>query len=77
MKSRSYHKEIQRNSAQVLDVFDDIYIDRRTVDNVVQKLIKVPCVYGSRSRILKSLENRGNTLKIPLVCINISSITRS
>jgi len=76
MKSRSYHKEIQRNSAQVLDVFDDIYIDRRTVDNVVQKLIKVPCVYGSRSRILKSLENRGNTLKIPLVCINIASITR-
>ena len=76
MKYRSHHKEIQKNTAQLLDVFDDIYIDRRSPNDVIQKLIKVPCVYSSRSRILKSLENRGNTLTLPLIHIGLSSLSR-
>ena len=76
MKIRSYRREIQNSTAQMLDVFNDIVIDRRDKDNHVQQLITVPCVYGSRSRILKSLENRNNTVQLPLVCISISGLRR-
>lgn len=76
MKTRSYHKEIQLNTAQVLDLFNDITIDRRTMDNSIQQTFKVSCVYGSRRRILKSLENRGNNLKLPIICITIAGISR-
>jgi hypothetical protein len=75
MKFRSYNGEIRTATAQTLDVFNDITIDRRNV-NGVQKLIHVPCVYGNRSRILKSLENKNKTLKIPLMVITKQSITR-
>lgn len=76
MQYRSYHKEIQKNTAQVLDVFSGIYIDRRNTKDVVQQLIKVPCLYGSRSRILKSLENRADNLTLPLVCLSINGVSR-
>lgn len=76
MKVRSYRREIQKSTAQMLDVFNDITIDRRDKDNHVQQLITVPCVYGSRSRILKSLENRNNTVQLPLIFLSISGLRR-
>lgn len=76
MNYRSYHKEIQKVTAQFLDLFDGIIIDRRTPANVVQKTFKVPCLYESRSRILKSIENRSNTLPLPIICSSIQSISR-
>jgi hypothetical protein len=59
-----------------MDVFNDIVIDRRDNLGNIQKQIKVPCIYGSRSRILKSLENRSNTLKLPLIAVTITGLTR-
>jgi len=76
MKYRSYHRELERTTAQVIDLFNDITIDRRDQKNNVQQLINVPCVYGNRSRILKSLQNRDKTLSIPLTCISMEGITR-
>ena len=75
MKFRSYNEEIKTATAQFLDLFNDIVIDRRD-RNGVQKLIKVPCVYGDRSRILKSLENRNKTLKIPLISVTKQGFAR-
>jgi hypothetical protein len=75
MKIRSYNGEIRTATAQTLDVFNDIIIDRRDSTGV-QKLIHVPCIYGNRSRVLKSLENKNKTLKIPLMVISKGSITR-
>lgn len=76
MVVRSYNKEIVIATRMFMDVFNDIVIDRRdNVDNI-QKEIKVPCLYGGRSRILKSLENRGSTLRLPLIAVTITGFSR-
>lgn len=75
MKYRSYNSEFITSTAQLLDVFDQIVIDRRDKSGV-QQLIHVPCVFGNRSRILKSLENRNKTLKVPMMAITMGSISR-
>jgi hypothetical protein len=76
MKVRSYNKEIKIATKMLIDVFNDIIIDRRDSQDNIQKYISVPCIYGNRSRILKSLENRNKTLKIPLSCLSITGISR-
>lgn len=75
MRTRSYNAEIRTATAQVLDVFNDIIIDRRDSAGI-KKLIRVPCVYGNRSRILKSLENKNKTFKVPMVVIRKESLNR-
>jgi len=76
VKYRSYNAEFRTSTAQLLDVFSSIVIDRRDNKNVVQELIRVPCVFGQRDRVLKSLENRDKTLKIPLITLSVNSMTR-
>lgn len=76
MKYRSYQRDIESATAQMLDLFNDIVIDRRTPNNTVQKTFKVNCLYESRSRILKQIENRSNTMSLPLISISIGSISR-
>lgn len=76
MKYRSYNREFRQATAQILDVFNRITIDRRDNQNNVQKLVNVSCVYGNRSRILKSLENKNKTFKLPLVSISMGNISR-
>ena len=76
MKYRSYNAEFRTSTAQLLDVFSSIVIDRRDNKNVVQELIRVPCVFGQRDRVLKSLENKDKTLKVPLITLSITSMTR-
>jgi hypothetical protein len=75
MRKRSYNGEIKTATAQILDVFNNITIDRRDSTGV-QKLIHVPCIYGNRSRVLKSMENKNKTLKIPLIVISKGSLSR-
>lgn len=76
MKYRSYNRELRTSTAQLLDTFNNIKIDRRDNGNNVQKLISVPCVYGNRSRILKSLENRNKTLKLPMIALSMGNLSR-
>lgn len=76
MKYRSYNREFRTATAQILNIFNDITIDRRDAKDNIEKLITVPCVYGNRSSILKSLENGNKTLKIPLITLNMDSISR-
>ena len=75
MKYRSYNTEFITSTAQLLDVFDQITIDRRDKSGI-QQLINVPCVFGNRSRILKSLENRNKTLKVPMMCITMGGMSK-
>jgi len=75
MKIRSYHKEVEKATAQILDCFNNITIERSD-ETGIQKTIAVPCVYGNRSRVLKSLENRNKTIKLPMLCISMGSLTR-
>lgn len=76
MRIESYNKEIKVATAQVLDVFNNIEIERLDKVGNLQKTISVPCLYGSRSRILKSLENRAATLKPPLLALSIVDFSR-
>ena len=76
MKTRSYNNELKLATAQFLDVFNDMVVVRKTSKGQTQKSITVPCRYGSRSRILKSSENRGATLKLPLMATVITGMER-
>ena len=75
-KFRSYNNEIKYSTAQILDFFNDIVIDRRDGQNNVEKLLRVPCVYGNRSRILKSLENKNKTLSVPLIVLSLKRLSK-
>ncbi len=76
MKYRSYNFELQNSTAQILDVFNNIKISRYYSDGNTQKDFYVPCVYGNRSRVLKSLENRNKTTKLPIITLSMTNLTR-
>ena len=78
MKFVSYNAEFKRATAMLLDVFDNVSISRQrtTRSSTATKTISVPCLYGSRSRLLKSLENRNKTLKVPVMTISMTDISR-
>jgi len=75
-KIHSYNNEIKFATAQLLDVFNDITIDRYDNAHNVTKKIRVPCRFGNRDRILKSLENRDKTVELPIIVITLNSIRR-
>lgn len=75
MRFISYNKEINIATKQIMDVFNNIRI-KRWAGPCVEKIIHVPCVYGNRSRILKSLENRAKNLQLPLISITKTDISR-
>lgn len=76
MRTLSYNFELKTATAQILDVFNNIRIRRYDNQNSIQKTISVPCLYGNRSRILKSLENKNKTLKAPLIVISMGNVSR-
>jgi len=75
MKFFSHNDEIKEVTAQLLDVFNNLEIRRigQVNNQIVTKTINVPCVAGHRSRILKSLENRDKTLKLPLISLAVKT----
>jgi hypothetical protein len=75
MKFISYNREFNIATKQFADVFNNIRIKRWNGQSL-QKTIHVPCVYGNRSRILKSLENRNKTLQLPMISFNKTSLVR-
>lgn len=59
-------------------LFNNIQIER-TDNKGVTTLLKVPCVYGQRSRILKSFQNqdRLGTYSLPMISYNRTGYTRA
>jgi len=79
MKFESYNKEIRNATGQLMDAFDNIRVRRIAKipgGNDKTLTINVPCVYGPRSRITKSLENRDKTLKLPITSISLIGFAR-
>jgi len=76
MKFYTNGRYLQQNTAQVIDVFNNILIKRRDATGKVVQQIYVPCVYGNRSRILKSIDSRSGTHKVPIIVITTNSISR-
>ena len=81
MKYRSYNSELIIATSLIVNVFNDIIIDRQRhkgnrdfsvpidFSDVVQQEIEIPCILGDRSIILKSLENEPGRYKLPLIVL--------
>ncbi len=79
MKFYSHNYEFRNTTAQVMDVFNNMIIKRRRASGdgtINNKNIPVPCVYGPRSRIYKSLENKDGVAVLPMTSISFSGINR-
>lgn len=86
MRYRSYNSEILIATTLLIDVFNDIIIDRRkhgvkrdfskavSLNEIVQQKIEIPCILGDRSIILKSLENEPGKYKLPLIILQTKSL---
>ena len=77
MEIRSYNKELALANLMFLRIFNNIRIDKPMPNGTVKE-IKVNCVFGNRSRIIKGLENpdRRATYKLPIICINRTGYSR-
>jgi hypothetical protein len=86
MKYRSYNSEILIATTLLVNIFNDIIIDRRkhglkrdfskpiSLDEIVQQKLEIPCILGDRSIILKSLENEPGKYKLPIIILQNKSI---
>ena len=86
MRYRSYNSELLISTTLVVNVFNDIVIDRRrhgltadyskavTLGDIVQQTIEVPCVLGDRAPIIKSLENEPGKYRMPLIILQMKGI---
>ena len=78
MEFQSYNSELAIANLLFARPFSNIRIGR-TDSNGNETQIPVTCVFGQRSRILKSLENpdrRGN-MKVPMIVINRTGYSRN
>ena len=78
MEFQSYNSELAIANLLFARPFSNIRIGR-TDSNGNEIQIPVTCVFGQRSRILKSLENpdrRGN-MKVPMIVINRTGYSRN
>ena len=78
MEIRSYNQELSYANLLFLRLFNNIVITRQLANGKSQD-VKVKCVLGQRSRILKNLENpdRKGTYKIPMIAINRTGYSRN
>lgn len=86
MKYRSFNEELLIATALLINVFNDIVIDRRkhglkkdfskpiSLKDIAQQEIEIPCILGDRSHILRSLENEAGKYKLPLIILSNKSI---
>ena len=86
MRYRSFNEELLIATALLINVFNDIIIDRRkhglkrdfskaiSLKEVAQQKIEIPCILGDRSSILRSLENEQGKYKLPLIILSNKSI---
>lgn len=85
-KLRSYNEQFLIAAALLANIFNDIVIQRRkhkqnrdyskpiNIKDILQKNIQVPCIFGDRSIILKSLQNHQGAIKLPLIVLQSAGI---
>lgn len=77
MKSRAFSWEIHDIVAQFMAAFDDVVIGRYNRQREEKDRIEVGYVYQPKRRVVNDLENRAQTLKLPMVAVTIGGITRN
>jgi len=77
MRKQSFSFEIQDLIIQFLAAFNNVVIDRyEGKDRVKGQKIQVRYVYAPKQRVLFDLINPGQNLVLPVVAVNLNSISR-
>ena len=76
MKNQTYHFEIKDVLTQFVAAFDDIIIKRYDKNRIPQSLLQVRYVYSPKQRVMYDLVNKAMNITIPVVAININSVSR-
>lgn len=76
MKNQTYHFEVKDLITQFVTAFDDIIINRYDKNRIPQNKVQVRYVYAPKQRVLYDLVNLAQNITVPVVSINMSSISR-
>lgn len=76
MKAQYYGFEIKDVMRQFVSAFNSIVINRYNKDRSVQEKIQANFVYAPKERVLYDLVNRNQHLKLPVVAVSMSGLTR-
>lgn len=76
VKNQTFHFEIKDLVTQFVAAFDDIIIKRYDKNRVPQNDVQVRYVYAPKQRVLYDLVNKAQNLTVPVVAVNINSVSR-
>ena len=76
MRKRAYHFEIKDLLTQFVAAFDDTVISRFDKNRNAKQNIDVRYVFAPKQRIMYDIVNKAQNLTLPVVAINLTSVTR-
>ena len=76
MKNRAFHFEIKDLLTQFIAAFDDTVISRFDRGRNPKQDIEVRYVFAPKQRVMYDIVNRAQNLTLPVVAVNLASITR-
>jgi hypothetical protein len=76
VRKRAYHFEIKDLLTQFVAAFDDTVISRFDKNRNAKQNIDVRYVFAPKQRIMYDIVNKAQNLTLPVVAINLTSVTR-
>lgn len=76
MRNRAYHFEIKDLLTQFVAAFDDTVISRFDKNRNAKQNVEVRYVFAPKQRIMYDIVNKAQNLTLPVVAINLTSVTR-
>jgi hypothetical protein len=76
MYNKGFHFEIHDLLTQFIAAMDDVVIARYNKDREEKEQIKVRYVHAPVQRILNDIVNKSQNITLPVIAVNINSITR-
>lgn len=76
MRSNPFYFEIKDVITQFIAAFNDIVINRHDKYRETRSRVKVRYVYAPKQRVIHDLTNKARHITLPVVAVNIGSISR-
>jgi hypothetical protein len=76
MQNSGFHFEIHDLLTQFIAAMDDVVISRYNKSREAKEKIKVRYVHAPKERVLFDIVNKAQSLTLPVVAINVTSISR-
>jgi len=76
VKNQTFHFEIKDLLTQFVAAFDDIILKRFDNNRITNQTVQVRYVYAPKQRVIYDLVNKAQNLTVPVIAININSISR-